>query len=359
LRRRQEVTVRSWTVLAFVVFVSLGPRASLAAESAAPSPNLLFQLQKQNRARPLWRVNTDSGRFTARIAGIERFGLSGLEAPPESPAAPPRLPWPAVSRLDEVTTRAHAGRVLGAIAGTLIGAGFVNVIWPDKNGSLVFVGGGLLGVAAGWQGAQLGARRTRDRTWYERAAGGSASSPDTAALAGSVADSVQAAVAGAAGGGLSPSAPPDSLTRLSASPEALRASSLLRTEDMLRLRGTFGTIEGHVAVAGPEGLERIEATTRSGEAPPGELIRWDRIDTIEKRVGSSLYGAAIGGVVLGTVGFLFGFALAGLADYPTVGTRVGGGLFFALPTAAIGGTLGALLGAPVPRWQIVYRRPVK
>src|SRR5207247_1272734 len=122
-----------------------------------PSPNLLFQLEKQNRSRPWLRITTDSVRLALRVHGIDQQGLRGFMAP--EGILPPREPitWDEIERIDEVVTRAHAGSVTGAIAIGLAGAGLGNMIGASENrgGRYALVGLAAFGSLGGWLGGRF------------------------------------------------------------------------------------------------------------------------------------------------------------------------------------------------------------
>ena len=119
-------------------------------------------------------------------------------------------------------------------------------------------------------------------------------------------------------------------------------------------------IEGKASRADEAGLHALEPTPRFGSTPrPPDVIPWTRILQIERRGGSAAKGARIVGASLGAVGAIFGMALA--AGGGIGGTGSGGGGEIAAGAAlgvlgcgAIGALLGAAIGAPIPRWNIVY-----
>jgi hypothetical protein len=109
--------------LTFVLMATSFHAAASADGAVGPSANLLFQIEKQNRRHPWFRVTTDSTRLTVRAQRIDERGLRGLSAPVGTLPPPGLLPWTEVVRLDEVVTRAGQGRVVGAIPLGLAGAG--------------------------------------------------------------------------------------------------------------------------------------------------------------------------------------------------------------------------------------------
>lgn len=136
------------------------------------------------------------------------------------------------------------------------------------------------------------------------------------------------------------------------SPAILRACQRINGQDLLRIQGDFGRFQGHVSQTGPRGLDglRTHPTEGAAAAPPG-LVTWDRIDRVERRVGSSGWGALVGGLVLGSIGALAGSVSASF-DNPDLASgeaAIGAGV-----GAAIGAGLGALIGAAIPRWHVEY-----
>ena len=50
------------------LFAAIPPLSAAASEFGSPPPNLLFQLERQNRSRPWLHVTLDSSRVTLRSA---------------------------------------------------------------------------------------------------------------------------------------------------------------------------------------------------------------------------------------------------------------------------------------------------
>ena len=118
------------------------------------------------------------------------------------------------------------------------------------------------------------------------------------------------------------------------------------------MRGDFGQFHGHASQIGPQGLEGLRAhPTNGSDVSPTGLVTWNRIERIEKRVGSSRWGALAGAVIFGSIG---AYGVTGLESMeggqPTASGAIGG---FAVG-GAIGAGLGALVGAAIPHWHLAY-----
>ena len=156
-------------LLVALVFVTV-PFLPAAASGtlAPPSPNLLFQLEKQNRSRPWLRVATDSARLTLKARRIDELGLHGLTAPRGGPLPHDPLSWTEIARIDEVVTRAGRGGMIGSIVLGLSGAGLGNALGaPEGNGGNdAMLGFVALGTVGGFLGAKYGERFKHERNWY-------------------------------------------------------------------------------------------------------------------------------------------------------------------------------------------------
>src|SRR5262245_12236956 len=139
-----------------------------AAAAAGPDPNLLFQLEKENRRQPWLRVTTDSGRFRLRAERLDASGLSGLEAHRKGPLPHDPLAWAEIKRLDHVVTRSHALGVTGAIVVGSLCAGLGNALGAptDKGGSYALLGLLSGGAVGAWAGSSYGDRFQKDVNWY-------------------------------------------------------------------------------------------------------------------------------------------------------------------------------------------------
>lgn len=130
------------------------------------------------------------------------------------------------------------------------------------------------------------------------------------------------------------------------SPEILKACRRISPESLLRVRGDFGQFQGYASQVGPLGLDGLRAHPTDGAFayPPG-LVTWDRIERIEKRVGSSGNGALFGAVLVGIIGYALAEALGSNSGDAARGAAVGG---------AVGAGLGGLIGAAIPRRHLAY-----
>jgi hypothetical protein len=210
----------------------------------------------------------------------------------------------------------------------------------------------LLGLAAfgalgAWQGGRLGQRFVHERSWY-------AASPAAAFLPDASAASAETTIA---------SRPPESaetqqgatLSRLSTSPDVLRACSRIGRDDLIRVRGDFGEFQGFANVVGPQGMDglRTRRANAAGSVPTG-LVPWDRIRRVDKRGRSLRNGALVGGALFGILGGMVAAAAVTVAN----GSETPGTAFVegALVSGAVGAGLGGLIGAAFPGWHRIYGR---
>jgi hypothetical protein len=307
----------------------------------APPPNLLFQLQKQNRQKPWLRVTADSARRTVRAGRIDELGLADLSLREPGPSPPDRIAWRSISRIDEVRTREGRGRRLGFLLAGLAGAGLGNMIGAanSEGGHDALLGLLVFGSLGAWQGGRIGARFERESPWYV-----GTPAPAGTTLATPAADD----------GGTPPSLAAPS--ELRASPRVLATCSRIGPEDLIRLRGDFGEFQGFVGVAGPQGVEGLRTSRKSSGVTADSLglIPWSRIHSVDMRGGSAAKGAVAGGVLLGTLGGMAGAAAVSVAEgsETTSAALVEGALF----GGACGALLGGLIGAAIPSWHRVYGR---
>ena len=335
-------------LLVALVFVTLPFHPAAASDTfAQPSPNLLFQLEKQNRSHPWLRVATDSARLTLKVRRIDDLGLRGLTAPGSAPLPPDPLSWTRIARIDEVVTRAQRGRVMGSILLGLGGAGLGNALGaPDGDGgNYAMLGFAVLGGVGGWLGGVYGERFKHERNWY--VADTAASKPSTAPLASEVPPGSAAPLETAA---LAP--------RLTTSPAVIRASNRIGKDDVIRVTGSFGRFQGFADLVGPAGLEGLHRDPKArGEWTGGkalERISWESVDEVQMRGGSAMMGALAGAGSFAAVGAMFGLAavaVGGSGDVSVAeGALVGAGI-----TAPFGALLGGGAGLLVRRWVVVYR----
>jgi len=307
----------------------------------APPPNLLFQLQKQNRQRPWLRVSADSARLTVRAGRIDEIGLAEISSRGSAPPPPDRIAWRSISRIDEVRTREGRGRRLGFLLAGLAGAGLGNMIGAahHEGGSDALLGLVVFGSLGAWQGGRLGARFERESPWYI----------GTPAPAGTT-----LATPAPDGGGTPPSLAASSEFR--ASPQVLATCARIGPEDLIRLHGDFGEFQGFVGVVGPRGVEGLRTNRESSGVTADSLglIPWSRIHGIDMRGGSAAKGAIAGGVLFGALGGMVGAAAVSVAQASETSSTafVEGALF----GGACGALLGGLIGAVIPSWHRVYAR---
>ena len=80
-------------VLVALVLVAAPLPARSEERFTAPPPNLLFQLQKENRQKPWLRVSADSTRLTIRAGRIDEIGLAELSSRGSGSSPPDRIAW--------------------------------------------------------------------------------------------------------------------------------------------------------------------------------------------------------------------------------------------------------------------------
>jgi hypothetical protein len=320
-----------------------GPADSLVAPVfVTPRSNLVFQLDKQNRAEPWLRVTTaGSNHFTLKARRIGRPGLEGLTSRESRLPADP-LPWSAIGRIDEVVTRAKSFGLLGGIVLGLSGAGLGNALGAPSHqgGAYALAGLGVFGAAGGFLGSRYGERFPHERNWYiGETLNAPAELPPAAA---------EPTISGPGGSGIV------------TSEAALRTARRIQPDRVIRVSHLLGRFQGFAGVAGPDGLEQLRLAERAPRewkvgAPP-ERIPWESIDEIRMRGGSGIHGALFGAGTFAAVGALFGAALVATLSGGEV-TVAEGALAGAAIAAPVGLALGAGTGSMVRRWVVVYRRP--
>src|SRR5437667_2733060 len=109
----------------FLILAFLGMPFHSAAGSetpAGPSPNPLFQFQKENRSHPWLHITSDSGMVERKVLRLDPIGLHGLSTP-EGVQLRGSLAWGRIQRIDEVVTRAASWRTTGAVTLGILGPG--------------------------------------------------------------------------------------------------------------------------------------------------------------------------------------------------------------------------------------------
>ncbi len=347
--------------------------ATGTSAASAPSPNLLFQLQKQNHAQPWLRVTTDSSRRTLRALRIDEAGIGGLTFRERGSPAPDRIAWRSITRIDELCTRAKTGRISGFVVGGAVGMALGSAIGasmghrqtstdPSLNDNSDRGHGGvgmalglvLLGGLGAWQGGRFGERFVTERPWYA-AAPEAASSPNSLDTTAVRPQSPLIATPSVA-------QDPANTGQSRASPAAavLRACARIHPSDLIVIRGDFGRFEGYASVVGPEGIEGLRATRDGGGvSPPTGRVAWDRIEQLDRRGNGWRKGALVGSLLVGAYGGVLGYmeGTQGLFEVhsPRPSVEVAG---ITLGGIAYGATVGAVIGAGVgclfPAWHRVY-----
>ena len=348
------------------LLLTLAAPAAVPASFAAPSPNLVFQLGKQNQAHPWLKITAESARFTLKADRFDRVGIVGLTSA-EDPRPRDPLPWSTVARIDEVATRARSFGMLGGITVGLLGAGLGNALGaPDRQGGAYALAGlAVMGAVGAFAGARFGERFQHERNWY---VGEAASAPSVAVATAELSTiatqpspppsiaTPPASIATPPPAAVSITSPDDT----GISPVSLRAARRIGPDDAIRVVHSIGQFQGFARVAGPEGLEGLRVDPRAtGEwrnATTPERIPWESIDQIQMRGGSGLRGTLAGATVFGAAGALLGLAVVAALGSGDVNPAEGALAGFAV-TAPVGGLIGAGAGAMFRRWVVVYRRP--
>jgi hypothetical protein len=303
---------------------------------AGPSPNALFQFQKDNRARPWLRITSDSGLVERQVLRLDRVGLHDLSTP-EGGRVPGPMTWDRIRRIDEVVTRAAPWRTAGMVTIGLLGAGLGNALGAPSHtgGRMALAGAMAFGGVGGYVGSAYGSRFRSERNWY-------------------VADSTPREQPA------TPAAAAESSAVRTVDPAVLRACERIGRNELFRAKGTFGTFRGYAGIAGPGGLEELRedppGRTRDQEPAPAS-ITWDQVDRIDVRGGSAMTGAVSGGLAFGAVGALLGMAAIAVAGENSDVSVPEGGLIGAVYVAPVGIVLGGLIGLAARHWVNVYRRP--
>src|SRR5437867_2433748 len=87
------------------VLAMLWHTAARSETTAVPSPNAIFQLQKDNRSHPWLHITTDSGTVERKVLRLDPLGLHGMSTP-NGVRLPGSMPWNRIQRIDEVVTGA-------------------------------------------------------------------------------------------------------------------------------------------------------------------------------------------------------------------------------------------------------------
>ena len=330
---------------------------AMAATYTAPAPGTIRRLEQDTSPRDWLVVATDSMRWKTRVRRFDEVGLAGLR-PSDSAVRPPDpLPWTQVERISVLRSRRTSGVVLGLLVG---GVGATALA---RSGDF-FIAGALAG---GLLGGVFGGRVVHEEDLYRATLRESEASPEPVSSA-----SAQPAVASdsAAFGGRDRVAEAPVGTRVAASAARLappseevdRLALRLRPRDLVRITGGGTTHYGYVGAVSASGLERFRPeTSMDRTAAPVELIPWERVERLERRVGSAGSGAKHGAITFGLGGVLLGVAVGGAVDAMAGGGSSGGamaagGAIGGLSLGALGGLLGAGVGAAVHQWDPVYVR---
>jgi len=325
-------------IVLILAFLAMPFHSAAGSETpAGPSPNALFQFQKDNRSHPWLRITADSGMVERKVLRLDPVGLHGMSTP-DGVQLPGSMTWSQIQRIDEVVTRAAPWRTAGAVTLGLLGAGLGNALGaPNQQGGRMALAGLLVfGGVGGYLGGEYGLRFRSERNWYVA---------DTARH-GEPVDHAEAWAPVSAPG---------------ADPAVLSACDRIGRNELFRAYGSFGSFKGYAGIAGPEGLEALRADRhgqrRVADTTLPRLISWDQVDRIEMRGGSAVKGALIGGASFAVLGALVGMAAVAATPGGADVTVAEGGLVGALYVAPVGIVIGGLSGMAARRWVVVYRRP--
>ena len=119
----------------FLVLCLVSPAATFHAAigsqtQAGPSPNALFQFQKENRSHPWLHITADSGMVERKVLRIDPLGLHGLSTP-DGARLPESITWDQVDRIEmrggsALQGAAIGGATFGAV-GALLGMAVISV----------------------------------------------------------------------------------------------------------------------------------------------------------------------------------------------------------------------------------------
>ncbi len=351
----------SWRIaIGIALAAELVPLASRATAETfpIPTPGTIRRLERDCSPRDWLIVTTDSMRSKVRVQRFDHFGLSGIRPSDAAARLPDPLSWTQVERLSVSRSRRTRGVALGLLVG---GVGTVALA---RSGDFFFAGA----LAGGALGGALGGKVIHEEDLYLASRSQSEATAETESPA-STSPSVASDSAAAALGDLAVAPPAESRSAASAarpSPpreELDRIALQLSPRTLVRVMGGGTTRAGYVGAVSELGLERFHAGQSVEPATETlELISWDRINRLDRRVGSSgsmakrlAIGFGAAGVLLGiavgeAVGGLNGQSQGGLAG--AAGGAIGG-----LTFGAFGGLIGAGIGAAVPKWDPVFERP--
>ena len=291
--------MKSTLAIVMATGLSLLPRLSAAGDYGAPSRGLLHEIQIRHGRRDWWFVTTDSTRHLVRIHDVDEQGLSGLKPKRASDPVPDRIAWQSIARIDERHSKFLAKRIQGVLYGAIAGAS-LPFLFDQTNGG-DYAGVGLLAgaVIGGWLGGRYGDGIAREDPLYVSSTL-IAPTPAPPAVPALPADS--AGRAGATATTTPPAPPGDSPPTAGATTPAIEpgddsiaeACRSIHPADRLRIHADFGTFDGHVDRASPDGLSGLRpfSTQGTAESLPG-LVTWDRIRRID-RAGSAAYCSKCG-----------------------------------------------------------------
>ena len=329
---------RLWST-ALLGSLLLVPARASADGYESPSPGMLQSIRAEHGRNDWWFVSTDTVRFLVRIRGIDTQGLSGLKPKRSSERAPDVIAWSSIARIDERHSKFLAKSIQGALYGALVG-GTLPFLF-DETTEKKYAGKALLagGVICGWLGGLHGDRITREDPIYVSR---TLIAPKPVPQAPRPAERADSTIASGV-----PAAPPASVS------EACRN---IHPASRLRIQADFGTFDGHVDRATPEGLSGLRPHSQHGkmESIPG-LVTWDRIQQIDRAGSAAASGARTGALVFGALGAMGGVFLNAVAvgldgepgGWAWIGIGLAGG-------AAGGALLGAGIGSAGTSWRPIY-----
>ena len=373
-----------WILMALALS-ALFPAASAAQGHPTPPAEVVRGLRRHHHGGDWWRITTDSARYEARVSEIDAEGLAGVTTARKAPPAPERIAWGSIVRIDLRKTHERRGQITWMILG--LSAGFIPLANGNANTSqpkYYMIGGALAGA---YLGGKLGAQNVHERALYvaptppvprvvpvvaaRETARSETASGILPAKGSVIADSLDSAATDTAAtttpaGALPVTAPPaDSPAAVTpratpppatTSPAIARACRRISTQNLLRIRGDFGTFHGYASSIGPEGLGGLRIETRYPSVQPPGSLSWDRIDRLEMRGSNAGRGALRGAIGVGVATGFLGIPLGAVVSDQSDTSMWEVAFVCAGVGAGVGLLLGAAIGASSSSWHPVYQR---
>lgn len=312
----------AWRAPAIALLVSLDVSAQTldSAFSATPSPQVIDLVARESRGQRAY-LTTSTGSWLVRIGRVGPEGLTQLSGPADE-RVPSAVAWEHVASIERRTTHQTAGRWIGTIGGAVAG---YYLITGHHEEPLVQVGKGAAAIGTGFLlGGAIGGRvETAPKVLYTGRVEVASPRQDLPAEPADVGEIDQ-----------------------------VRAHA----DELLRVRGSFGTFVGHVSSITDEGLSGLEprrGEVQSPPTPPNE-IRWSQVSNISRRVGHGTHGAVVGATLVGLGGAAIGAAMASPGLFGGGGNVGAGAAAGAAAGVVVGGLVGAMIGSSIHGWHAIY-----